>query len=42
MESHVLEKLAQVDRELVTLVNQESALSRKISNKTEHKKLSIF
>ena len=42
MESHVREKLTQTDSEIAQLVREEQTLLRKISSKSEHKKLSVF
>lgn len=42
MEAHVTEKLSQTNREIAQLVKEEQTLLKKISAKSEHKKLSIF
>ena len=42
MESHVRDKLTQTDSEISQLMKEEQNLLRKISSKSEHKKLSVF
>ncbi|XP_064395367.1 zinc finger CCCH-type with G patch domain-containing protein-like isoform X2 [Halichondria panicea] len=42
METQVLEKLTQTDREIAQLIREEQTLLKRISSKSEHKKLSVF
>ncbi len=42
METQVTEKLTQTDREIAQLIKEEQTLLKRISSKSEHKKLSVF
>ncbi len=42
METQVIEKLTQTDREIAQLIKEEQTLLKRISSKSEHKKLSVF